>query len=43
MSKQFIDDQSVLMNFAINGTKSLSDISMTNDQSVNDTESASGF
>jgi adenosyl cobinamide kinase/adenosyl cobinamide phosphate guanylyltransferase len=37
MSEQFINDQSVLMNFALNGTNSSNDIGVTNDQSVNQT------
>jgi adenosyl cobinamide kinase/adenosyl cobinamide phosphate guanylyltransferase len=37
MSEQSIEDQSVLMNFALNGTNTSSDIGITNDQSVNQT------
>ena len=37
MSELSIEDQSVLMNFALNGTNSSNDIGVTNDQSVNDT------
>jgi hypothetical protein len=37
MSELSIEDQSVLMNFALNGTNSSNDIGVTNDQSVNQT------